>query len=63
MVPATRAAGANRDPLEVFSDGVFAIVVTLPVLELKVPALTHHRSFGDLGPQLLWRCSRSSSTD
>jgi uncharacterized membrane protein len=39
--------------LEAFSDGVFAIVVTLLVLELKVPALEHHDSVGELAHQLV----------
>jgi uncharacterized membrane protein len=39
--------------IEAFTDGVFAIIVTLLVLELKVPALHNPRSAGELAGRLI----------
>ncbi len=39
--------------VEAFSDGVFAIVVTLLVLDLRVPTLNDHASAGELLHQLI----------
>src|SRR5882724_7117601 len=39
--------------IEAFSDGVFAIVVTLLVLELKIPELHDHKGAAELGDKLL----------
>jgi uncharacterized membrane protein len=48
---------ARGDPrlgrVEAFSDGVFAIVVTLLVLDLKVPTVHDRGSAGELGRQLI----------
>ncbi len=39
--------------MEAFSDGVFAVIVTLLVLDLKVPALTGHNSVSELSGRLV----------
>jgi uncharacterized membrane protein len=43
--------GTNR--LEAFSDGVIAVIITIMVLELKVPSDTTLTSLRSLGPQFL----------
>lgn len=42
----------NKNRLEAFSDGVFAIILTIMVLELKVPHAGDASSFQHLGNQL-----------
>jgi uncharacterized membrane protein len=41
------ATGMGKNRLEAFSDGVIAIIITIMVLEMKVP---HGENLGDLGP-------------
>ena len=52
-VPIVEAKETGR--IEAFSDGVFAIAVTLLVLELKVPQLAEHAGSGELWSALLSR--------
>src|SRR5689334_16234421 len=37
----------SKDRVEAFSDGVFAIVLTLLVLSLSLPVIQNHASFSD----------------
>jgi uncharacterized membrane protein len=43
----------NKNRLEAFSDGVIAIILTIMVLELKVPQEATWEAFQHLGPHLL----------
>lgn len=45
--------GLRLNRIEAFTDGVFAIIVTLLVLELKVPALHDPRGVSELASRLL----------
>lgn len=46
------SGGLSLNRIEVFSDGVIAILVTLLVLELHVPHIEHARSAGELAQAL-----------
>lgn len=43
----------NKARIETFSDGIFAIIVTLLVLEIKVPHIEHSNSVQELSDALL----------
>ncbi len=38
----------SKSRVETFSDGIFAIIVTILVLEIKVPEVEHHNSMSEL---------------
>ncbi len=44
----------TKSRVEAFSDGIFAIIVTLLVLEIKVPHVADHESTGELAVEL-WK--------
>jgi uncharacterized membrane protein len=57
MADEVRRVGASRDRVDFLTDGVFAIVATLLVLEIDVPEIPDHhtqaelwRSLGDVAP-------------
>ncbi|MGI8468589.1 MAG: TMEM175 family protein [Pyrinomonadaceae bacterium] len=43
----------SKERVEAFSDGVFAIILTLLVLELRVPEIANHSSFGQYAAAML----------
>ena len=43
----------EKDRLQAFSDGVIAILITIMVLELKVPHTSNRRALSDLAPVFL----------
>lgn len=53
MLSRFRDGALRLNRIEAFSDGVFAIIVTLLVLELKVPAIKDHASVAELAHALV----------
>ncbi|WP_218081355.1 TMEM175 family protein [Anthocerotibacter panamensis] len=48
-----KSEGLSTSRIEAFSDGVFSIVITLLILEMKLPALSYAQAEVTLLPQLL----------
>ncbi len=48
----------SKSRVETFSDGVFAIIITLLVLEIKVPHIEDHHSVNELGRALVSMCPK-----
>ena len=57
-----RIAGQNRERLAALSDGVFAVAMTLLVLDLKAPAVEAIHAERELAPALAGLAPRRAAT-